>query len=129
MVTRELEAECVVVFDEGHNIDNICIEALSVQLDDRKLEAATRCVTKLSRSVEDLRTRDCERVRTEYDRLVQGLHSNNSISSGNDTDSIVGSASPVAVLPTELLDQAVPGNVRKAEHFLRSVEEQAFEAI
>jgi DNA excision repair protein ERCC-2 len=29
MVSRELERECVVVFDEAHNIDNVCIEALS----------------------------------------------------------------------------------------------------
>jgi hypothetical protein len=28
MVSRELEKECVVVFDEAHNIDNVCIEAL-----------------------------------------------------------------------------------------------------
>lgn len=28
MVSRELERECVVVFDEAHNIDNVCIEAL-----------------------------------------------------------------------------------------------------
>ena len=28
MVSRELEKECVVVFDEAHNIDNVCIEVL-----------------------------------------------------------------------------------------------------
>ena len=26
MVSRELEKECIVVFDEAHNIDNVCIE-------------------------------------------------------------------------------------------------------
>ena len=29
MVSRELEKECIVVFDEAHNIDNVCIEARS----------------------------------------------------------------------------------------------------
>ena len=29
MVSRELEKECVVVFDEAHNIDNVCIEVSS----------------------------------------------------------------------------------------------------
>lgn len=28
VVSREMERECVVVFDEAHNIDNVCIEAL-----------------------------------------------------------------------------------------------------
>ena len=30
MVSRELEKECVVVFDEAHNIDNGCIEVCSL---------------------------------------------------------------------------------------------------
>lgn len=29
MVSRELEKECIVVFDEAHNIDNVCIEVNS----------------------------------------------------------------------------------------------------
>ena len=39
MVSRELERECVVVFDEAHNIDNVCIEALSVNLSSRRWTA------------------------------------------------------------------------------------------
>jgi DNA excision repair protein ERCC-2 len=47
MVSRELEKECVVVFDEAHNIDNVCIEALSVSLRQQTLNAARRNITKL----------------------------------------------------------------------------------
>ena len=65
LVTRELEKESVVVFDEGHNIDNICIEAMSVQLDGRKLDAAQRCVQRLSRRVDEVRVHDAARVRDE----------------------------------------------------------------
>lgn len=31
MVSRELEKECIVVFDEAHNIDNVCIEVSTFQ--------------------------------------------------------------------------------------------------
>ena len=31
MVSRELEKECIVVFDEAHNIDNVCIEVAIFQ--------------------------------------------------------------------------------------------------
>lgn len=31
MVSRELEKECIVVFDEAHNIDNVCIEVSALQ--------------------------------------------------------------------------------------------------
>lgn len=47
MVSRELEKECVVVFDEAHNIDNVCIESLSVNLRQRTLHAARRNIQKL----------------------------------------------------------------------------------
>jgi Rad3-related DNA helicase len=47
MVSRELERECVVVFDEAHNIDNVCIEALSVNLRQQTLGAARGNITKL----------------------------------------------------------------------------------
>lgn len=54
MVSRELEAESVVVFDEAHNIDNVCTEALSVDLDKRSLDAASRCLGKISSKVSRL---------------------------------------------------------------------------
>lgn len=47
MVSRELEKECVVVFDEAHNIDNVCIEALSVNLRKQTLQAARNNIRKL----------------------------------------------------------------------------------
>jgi DNA excision repair protein ERCC-2 len=47
-VSRELEKECVVVFDEAHNIDNVCIEALSVNLRQQTMDAASRNLRTLS---------------------------------------------------------------------------------
>ena len=35
-VSRELDKGSIVVFDEAHNIDSVCIEALSVNLTRRK---------------------------------------------------------------------------------------------
>lgn len=32
MVSKELERECIVVFDEAHNIDNVCIEVSTAAL-------------------------------------------------------------------------------------------------
>lgn len=119
MVTRELEAESVVVFDEGHNIDNICIEAYSVELDRRTLERAQRCATKLGRRVDELRAQDAERIQAEYERLVKGLQDSGALKGrALWTDSQLG-ASPV--LERDVLDETVPGNVRRAEHFLRLV--------
>jgi Rad3-related DNA helicase len=36
---------------QAHNIDNVCIEALSVDLDERSLDKASRCLGRLSSEV------------------------------------------------------------------------------
>lgn len=48
VVNRELEKECIIVFDEAHNIDNVCIESLSVNLRQATLDGASRNITKLA---------------------------------------------------------------------------------
>ena len=41
LVTKELSKDCIVVFDECHNIDNACIEAFSLNLNKRVLDTAS----------------------------------------------------------------------------------------
>jgi DNA excision repair protein ERCC-2 len=119
MVSRELEKECVVVFDEAHNIDNVCIEALSVNIRAQTLETATRNIGALSQKVERAKATDEGRLRAEYDRLVQGLQAQGTLGGGGDDGPGGGEdwlANPV--IPADVLREAVPGNIRRAEHFL-----------
>lgn len=53
LVSREMEDRSIVVFDEAHNIDNVCIEALSVSLDSRLLNASIGNLVSLSRKVQE----------------------------------------------------------------------------
>ena len=105
LVTRELEKESIVVFDEGHNIDNICIEALSVELDDKSLRAAERCAKRLGRKVDQLKESDAQRVRQEYDNLVRGLGLNQAAPRTDDAPGgpaaplLLRAASPLLLLP------------------------------
>ena len=73
MVSKELESESIIVFDEAHNIDSVCIEALSVTINDRGLEQATRSLGRLSSEVSRLKASDSERLQQEYQNLVNGL--------------------------------------------------------
>lgn len=41
----------IVVFDEAHNIDNVCIEAFSVNLNMMTLERARQNIEKLKKEV------------------------------------------------------------------------------
>ena len=72
-VSKELESETICVFDEAHNIDSVCIEALSVTINDRGLEQATRSLGRLSSEVSRLKASDSQRLQQEYQNLVNGL--------------------------------------------------------
>lgn len=73
MVSQELESESIIVFDEAHNIDSVCIEALSVTINDRGLEQATRSLGRLSSEVARQKASDSQRLQQEYQNLVNGL--------------------------------------------------------
>ena len=51
LVSSELQKDCIVVFDECHNIDNACIEALSMNFTRKTLELAGQNLRKLEQLV------------------------------------------------------------------------------
>eukprot|EP00232_Nephroselmis_pyriformis_P011466 CAMPEP_0182884768 /NCGR_PEP_ID=MMETSP0034_2-20130328/19199_1 /TAXON_ID=156128 /ORGANISM="Nephroselmis pyriformis, Strain CCMP717" /LENGTH=743 /DNA_ID=CAMNT_0025017989 /DNA_START=145 /DNA_END=2373 /DNA_ORIENTATION=+ len=113
MVSKELERECIVVFDEAHNIDNVCIEALSVNIRQQTLDAAGRSLSKLGTAIEKSKASDASRLREEYRRLVSGLAQQGALPANAGEEFL---ANPL--LPSDILKEAVPGNIRRAEHFL-----------
>nr|CAG8465117.1 15422_t:CDS:10 [Entrophospora candida] len=111
LVSKEMSKDCIVVFDEAHNIDNVCIESLSIDLTKPNLDASARSVAELAKRIEDLKAEGSEKLQNEYTKLVEGLKE---ASQARDEDMYM--ANPV--LPDDVLKEAVPGNIRKAEHFV-----------
>ncbi|GJV88075.1 DNA repair helicase XPD [Tanacetum coccineum] len=111
IISKEMQRESVVVFDEAHNIDNVCIEALSVSVRKQTLEGATRNLNKMSQEIDRFKATDERRLRAEYDRLVDGLAQRGNLPRGD-----TWLANPA--LPDDILKEAVPGNIRKAQHFV-----------
>ncbi|KAI5067370.1 hypothetical protein GOP47_0017898 [Adiantum capillus-veneris] len=52
IISKEMQKECVVVFDEAHNIDNVCIEALSVNIRQQTVDGASRNLSKISQTIQ-----------------------------------------------------------------------------
>ena len=128
------------------------IEALSVQLDARTVNAAAGNLSTLSRAVKAMEKTDAQRLQQEYNNLLRGLtggggggggggaHSaaqaadastdekeepSSSSSSSLSSSSALSFPSASAdrlmaspVLPSDVLREAVPGNIRRAKHFL-----------
>ncbi|KAG6402966.1 hypothetical protein SASPL_135181 [Salvia splendens] len=151
VISKEMQRETVVVFDEAHNIDNVCIEALSVNVRTQTLDGASRNLSRMSQEIERrteiitlnirkspcaiwhlnfaflawflhksfgispperrLKATDAGRLRAEYNRLVDGLAQRGDLPTGD-----TWLANPA--LPDDILKEAVPGNIRRAEHFL-----------
>ncbi|KAF2228004.1 hypothetical protein BDZ85DRAFT_10753 [Elsinoe ampelina] len=110
-VSRELSKDCIVVFDEAHNIDNVCIESLSIDLTEDSLRKAARGAQNLERKITEMKSTDAAKLQNEYAKLVQGLRE-------ADEARDEGAFMSNPALPEDLLKEAVPGNIRRAEHFI-----------
>lgn len=111
IVSKELAKESVVVCDEAHNIDNVCIDSMSVKINKRIIERSANSLQVLEKAVQEMREDDTKRLNDEYQRLVQGLKD---ATVARETDMVL--ANPV--LPDEILKEVVPGNIRNADHFI-----------
>ncbi|CAK7232767.1 TFIIH/NER complex ATP-dependent 5'-3' DNA helicase subunit, partial [Sporothrix eucalyptigena] len=110
-VSKELSKDCIVVFDEAHNIDNVCIESLSTDITEDSLRKATRGAQNLERKINEMRETDQKQLENEYQKLVQGLRE---ADEARQEDAFMTNPT----LPEDLLSEAVPGNIRRAEHFV-----------
>lgn len=112
LISKELTKNCVVVFDEAHNIDNVCIESMSVTINRKLLDRCHSSITALEETVRSIKQVDEAKLEAEYQKLVEGLQEA-SVASKADTFL----ANPI--LPSDILQEAIPGNIRTAEHFIR----------
>ena len=115
-----------------------------MQLDARTVNAAAGNLTSLTRSVKAMEKTDAARLQREYDSLLRGLtggaagrggvaaephaaaaaadaasEASDSSAAEASSDALLSDrlvASPV--LPSDVLREAVPGNIRRAKHFL-----------
>lgn len=110
-VSKELSKDAIVIFDEAHNIDNVCIESLSLDLTNDVLKKASKGATSLSKRIDDVKKTDSKKLQEEYEKLVSGLSASDII---NNEEQMM----ETPVLSEDLLKEAVPGNIRRAEHFV-----------
>jgi DNA excision repair protein ERCC-2 len=111
LVSKELSQDCIVVFDEAHNIDNVCIESMSVDINRSILDAGSEGLHRLTNKIETLKKEDSKKLRDEYEKLVKGLRD---VQNSRIANEIMSNP----ILPDDLLKEAVPGNIRQAEHFV-----------
>ncbi|PVU86814.1 hypothetical protein BB560_006600 [Smittium megazygosporum] len=111
LISKELNKDAIVIFDEAHNIDGICIDSLSIDINLEKLESSTRSIEQLAEKISEIKKSDANRLKEEYNTLLEGLKES---AEARENDLVIENP----ILPDDLLREAVPGNIRKAEHFI-----------
>ncbi|KII69442.1 TFIIH basal transcription factor complex helicase XPD subunit [Thelohanellus kitauei] len=123
IVSKEIESSSIVIFDEAHNIDSACIEAFSVTLDQSIIIGCREALELVADKLSNVKLSNREKLESEYSLLLEGLQK---LRTTQNKDFFL----PNPVISQEILEEAVPGNIRKSEHFLsfmtRFVEYVAF---
>ncbi len=71
MVTKEIKKDCVVLFDEAHNIDDVCIEALTVKINRNIIEHSSRNLDNLKDKINNMKQKDISELEREYRKLEE----------------------------------------------------------
>ena len=77
LVSKEISRKSVVVFDEAHNIDNVCIESMSCYVNKRIIDKCQENIASLKNTIDAIKETDADRLQNEYERMVQGLRDAN----------------------------------------------------
>lgn len=113
-VTKEFLSEnTIVVMDEGHNVDDVCIEAMSLIFTKKDSADAKENIKDLNRALDHLKATNRQQLQDEYDRLVNGLAMAEMARSPDENRFVEAPA-----IPADLAEQAIPSSLRLANHFL-----------
>ncbi|KAI0982715.1 hypothetical protein GJ496_004194 [Pomphorhynchus laevis] len=122
IVSRDIGPQTVVVFDEAHNIDNVCIDSMSIQLRRSNLQNVDDELGKVEKRVNLYVKTDEARMQTEYHELIGKLKRSEAI---KDTRTVADRLAILESSPLPLSNQlksiqndSMPGSIRNASHFI-----------
>lgn len=104
IISKDLPRDSFVIFDEAHNIDSHCIEALSTEITRNTLESASRIINKIENKARSKKDEIEKALKKEYEIMLKK------------SDVIVENTIP-HFFNSEKIEFA-PGNLRNASHFI-----------
>ena len=75
IISAQLKSDSIVVIDEAHNIDKLCLEVMSANISLKGLEQANKNVESLKRTVVKNRKEHDDLLRKEYETLLKVIFS------------------------------------------------------
>lgn len=134
IISKGFGANSVVVFDEAHNIDNACIEAMSINITRSTLDSAWKCVQGVQERIELEQRKGMSEIALEYERIrrweregVPDERGGNTLPEDSVDSADVGTGPYIGPTVNQSNPRhsalannvsAIPGSMRRAEHFL-----------
>lgn len=110
VVYGKAESDSIVVFDEAHNIDNLCIDSLTVKVNKGILESATKHLANIKNKSDKASDQIVENLQEEFTNMVNQV---------KDEDAKKKLKSNDSKKEDPDFTDAIPGTIRKAENFIR----------
>ena len=73
IVSADIQKDSIIIFDECHNIDNVCIESLSMYINNRTLDQANQSIKKLENQLREENRENSDRLQESFVNLTQAL--------------------------------------------------------
>lgn len=111
-IPKEQEPECVVVFDEAHNIDDQCVESYKIELNRPLLDIAFKNIDTLKKQMENMKEVDKNRLEEEYNKLLSGMTAKGIITEDMRIEETA------SAMIKDLSKEVIPGSIRQSETFI-----------
>jgi DNA excision repair protein ERCC-2 len=70
IVSADIQKDSIIIFDECHNIDNVCIESLSMYINNRTLDQANQSIKKLENQLREENRENSDRLQETFVNLT-----------------------------------------------------------
>jgi DNA excision repair protein ERCC-2 len=115
----QIGRNCILIIDEAHDVDKICIESLSVSLTEKTIATANACSLSLIKKICET-NKYCNKKFTGGHELFYSEHTKYLESPSTDITTHKRAITPTAKRK-KLELTTVPGNIRKNEHYALSL--------
>ncbi|KAK8894256.1 TFIIH/NER complex ATP-dependent 5'-3' DNA helicase subunit [Tritrichomonas musculus] len=110
---KSIPKNAIVVFDEAHNIDDVCCEYMSIYVDQKTLEKAAQALNSGESIANKIREREQNLLQNAFENLKKGLQKGEGDLTTEETLEILSNP----LLPSHIMKKAMPKSLIKFEDF------------
>lgn len=111
-IFKTIQSSGIVVFDEAHNIDDVCCEFMSMWVDQPTLDLAAIGVDTAKAKEKEIRHKEQDKLQKAFDKMKETLKEKDSLAP--ETLELLSHRN----IPEHLLNKALPSSIRDFDDFI-----------